>query len=293
MKILITGINGLLGTELARALSFKHEVSGISRISNMAGYPVQNVDITDQKAVYDHISRLNPDMVIHSAALSNVDECEEKPEHAYRVNALGTRNIALACQRFDSEMIYISTDYVFSGKNPPAGGYREYDETDPLNEYAKSKLQGEWFVRNLLNRFYIVRVSWLYGAKRSNFVTSIAESFKNNRQVKAVTDMVSAPTYVADLAGAIAALSERSSYGIYHVTNEGFASRYEIAREIAAMMGAPEALILKMCIKDINCRVGRPAFSGMCNYALKCDGQKLPRPWREAMKEFLSEQGYL
>ena len=121
MKILITGINGLLGTELARAFSYKHQVSGISRVSSMAGYPVHNVDITDQKAIFDHISKLNPDVVIHSAALSNVDECETKPEHAYRVNALGTRNIALACQRFDAEVMYISTDYVFSGKNPPAG----------------------------------------------------------------------------------------------------------------------------------------------------------------------------
>ena len=144
-----------------------------------------------------------------------------------------------------------------------------------------------------MNRFYIVRVSWLYGAARSNFVTNIAESFKNDRPVKVVTDMVSAPTYVVDLAAAIATLAERSSYGIYNITNDGFASRYEIAREIAAMMGAPESLIQKMSIKDINGKVERPSFSGMRNYALKCDGQKLLRPWQDAIREFLTEQGYI
>jgi len=293
MKIVITGIAGLLGTELARVLSEKHEVIGLTRESSVPGFTVHSLDISDQAAVYNIISKINPDIVIHSAALSNVDECERNPDEAYGINTLGARNIAIACQRFDTALLYISTDYVFSGRNHPSDGYTEFNPVDPISVYAKSKTEGEWFVQQLLNKFYIVRVSWLFGASRPNFISQMASSLRAGKTIKTVTDMISAPTYVNDLAEAIGQLIEKPLYGVFHLTNKGFASRYEIAVTIADMLGAPKNLIMKVTQDELRLPAKRPAFSGLRNYIWELEKLKPLRPWQEAVAEFLSEQNYL
>ena len=290
MKILITGISGLLGSEIARVLSRDHEVLGLCKESRTAEFKTFNLDITDPEAAYSTISKINPDLVVHSAAYSNVDGCEKDPDKAYKVNALGTRNVCLACQRFDTVLAYISTDYVFSGDKVSKDGFNESDIPDPKSVYARSKFAGEWFVRNLLNKFFIVRTSWLFGPKRDNFVSQVFSAWKENKKVKQAVDMVSAPTYVSDLALGLQKLTGTNLYGLYHLSNSGFASRYEIASFIARLLGCPQENIEKISLKDLNIPAPRPHFSGLNNYAWRLNGFKPLRPWQEAVTEFLSDK---
>ncbi|MCX5782518.1 MAG: dTDP-4-dehydrorhamnose reductase [Elusimicrobia bacterium] len=288
MKILITGISGLLGSELAKVLKDKHEICGIARNFNSPEFKTYNIDITDSKLTYDTISKINPDAVIHAATYSNVDECEKNPELAFKINSLGTRNVCLACQRFDTVLVYISTDYVFSGKDFPKEGYTELDIPNPVNIYAKSKLAGEWFVKNLLNKFFIIRTSWLFGSKRNNFVSAIFDDLKNNKNVKQAGDMRSSPTNVFDLSLAISKLLETNLYGIYHLTNSGFASRYEVAVYIAKILGCSKNKIEKVSLKSFNFAAPRPYFSGLKNYIWKLNDFKPLKPWQESVADFLS-----
>lgn len=293
MKILITGTSGLLGSALMRSLQDNHEVVGLSRSQSAYGHKIITSDITDQKALYQAVTRVNPDIVIHSAAQSNVDECERDPDSAYKINAIGTRNVALACQRFDATLAYISTDYVFSGNDYPKDGYTEFDKVNPLSAYGKSKLEGEQFVRHLLNKFYIIRTSWLFGSERSNLILQTAQSLQAGKDVKSVSDMVSCPTYVNDAAEAIGSMIESSAYGTYHITNSGFASRFEIGQFISELMNCPQKHILKLSQKDLNLPALRPKFSAMNNYAWKLSGFAPLRNWKDAVKEFLKEQKYI
>ena len=290
MKILITGIGGLLGSEVAKLLSREHEILGLCKESRTAEFKTVNLDITDPEATYSTISKINPDLVVHSAAYSNVDGCEKDPDKAYKVNSLGTRNVCLACQRFDTVLAYISTDYVFSGAEPTKEGFNELDTTDPRSVYARSKLAGEWFVRNLLNKFFIIRTSWLFGSKRDNFVSQVFSALKEGKKVKQASDMASSPTYVSDLAQALRKLTATNLYGLYHLSNSGFASRYEIALFISRLLGCPGLNIEKISLKDLNIPAQRPNFSGLNNYAWRLNGFKPLRPWQEAVTEFLADK---
>ncbi|OGS19488.1 MAG: dTDP-4-dehydrorhamnose reductase [Elusimicrobia bacterium RIFOXYA2_FULL_50_26] len=289
MKVLITGINGLLGSELAPLLADNHEVIGVCRNPAMAACETQSLDITDQIAVYHAVTRINPDIIIHSAALANVDECENNPDNAFKTNCYGTRNLALACQRFDAALLYVSTDYVFSGKQHPPSGYTEFDATGPLSVYGTSKLAGEWMARHLLNKFYIVRTAWLFGKARPNFIKSVDDSLSAGKEINACTDMTGSPTCTRDAAEAISTLIDTGAYGIYHVTNEGFGSRYEIASYIARIKKYPAHLIKKIEQKQLRLPAMRPVFSGLNNYAWKLNNLPPIRPWQDAVKEFLAK----
>jgi dTDP-4-dehydrorhamnose reductase len=289
MKILITGINGMLGTALNGVLRDKHDVYGIDIVNPAGGDKSFNVDLTDFELTNKTITKINPDIVIHTVALTDVDKCETNPDLAYRLNAIATRNVAVCCQRFDAALLYISTDYVFSGQ-PSKGseeGYTEFDCISPLSIYANSKYEGERYVQNLLNKYYIVRTSWLFGSKRKNFVTQIADALKDGKPANMAEDMVSSPTYVNDLADAISKLIESEKYGLYHLTNSGFASRYDIAIEISKMMGLPAGKIKNVKLKDLNLPAVRPVFSAMKNYVWQLSGFEPMRPWQDAVKEFL------
>jgi dTDP-4-dehydrorhamnose reductase len=270
-----------------------HEIVGITKDTTVPGQDVQHLDICDIDKTYSVITRINPDLIIHAAAVSNVDGCEKDPDLAYRVNALGTRNIATACQRFDAVMVYISTDYVFSGSERPDMGYTEFDQTGPQNVYARTKLAGEQFVRQLLNKYYIVRPSWLFGSSRANYLTEIADAFMEGKPINVTDDMVSAPTYVNDLAAAIGELITKPCYGTVHLCNGGFASRYGIAVHLAGLMGAPHSLIRKMTLKELNLAARRPSFSGLNNYIWKLERFKPLRHWQEAAEEFLRVNNYI
>jgi dTDP-4-dehydrorhamnose reductase len=251
------------------------------------------LDITDSERIYKEVTRINPDIVIHTAAYTDVDGCEKNRDLAFRVNALGTRNIALACQRFDTELLYISTDYVFGGeKNEP---YLEFDRPNPQSTYAKSKYWGELYIMWLLNKFYIVRSSWLFGKNGENFVNRILNLAKKKEEIEVVNDQTGSPTYTKDLARAIAQLigaegedstTRAKPYGIWHITNSGQCSWYEFAKEILRDTGV---LVKPITSEKLNRPARRPKFSVLDNYVWRLQGWEPLRHWKEALKDYLKE----
>ena len=299
MRILITGACGMLGRDLVEILSVGHELY----LLDVKPFPVPlssqfstiTLDITDSEKTYKELTKINPDIVLHTAAYTDVDGSETNRDLAFRVNALGTRNIALACQKFDTELLYISTDFVFDGeKNEP---YLEFDVPNPKSIYAKSKYWGELYIKSLLNRFYIVRSSWLFGKNGKNFVTTILNLAKEKKEIEVVNDQTGSPTYTKDLARAIVQLigaeHEDSTtgadlYGIWHITNSGQCSWYEFAREILRGSGV---LVKPITSEKLNRPARRPKFSVLDNYVWRLQGWEPLRHWKEALKDYLKEIG--
>ena len=217
MRVVITGHNGQLGRQLQIAFS-GHEILQLDLPCDDITNPEMSTCIADFK----------PDLVVHSAAFTNVDGCEQDPDSAFRVNALGTQNVALGAQQSGAALIYVSSNEVFDGRRRDP--YREWDHTDPISVYARSKAAGEQIVRDLLNRFYIVRVAWLFGPGGNNFITRIISAAERNGALRVAADEFGNPTYAPDAAQAMARLAASRHYGIYHLTNSGFCSRYEFAR---------------------------------------------------------------
>ena len=297
MRILITGACGMLGRDLVEVLSEgqKLYLLDVERFSPSLSsqFSTLTLDITDSAKTYTEVTRINPDIVIHSAAYTDVDGCETNRDLAFRVNALGTRNIALACQRFDTELLYISTDFVFDGeKGEP---YLEFDRPNPQSIYGKSKYWGELYIESFLNRFYIVRSSWLFGKNGKNFVSTILNLAKQKKEIEVVNDQIGSPTYTKDLARTIAQIigTERkdsttraSLYGIWHITNSGQCSWYEFAREILQDSGVR---VKPITSEKLNRPARRPKFSILENSIWKLQGWKSLRHWKEALKDYLKE----
>jgi dTDP-4-dehydrorhamnose reductase len=226
------------------------------------------------------------DLVVHPAAYSNVDGCARDPDLAYRVNGLGTRYVALACRQLDAPLVYISTNEVFAGdaRRP----YAEYDQTGPVNAYGRSKLAGELAVRELLDRFYIVRVAWLFGGER-NFVRTVLRLAASPPAdgLRMVEDEVGSPTYVPDVAEAVARLVGTGDfYGTYHFVNSGAASRYAFARAILDRGGYGETPLTPIRLADYQRDSTPPPFSPLANLAGADLGISL-RPWEEALRAYL------
>ena len=279
MKIVITGGRGQLGRELESVLGVSHQVIPLD---------LPETDITQQREI-DALVNYCPDLIIHAAALTDVDGCARDPLTAYKSNALGTQNVALACQRANAAMLYISTNEVFDGtKGSP---YFEWDTPHAINPYAESKLAGERFVQMLLNRFYIVRTAWLYSAGRNNFITRVIAVAKEKGALAYVDDEIGNPTYAPDLARAIAQLIETKHYGIYHLVGEGMASRYDWAARIVelANLNVP---IKRAKLADFKRASTPPTFGALNNFvAATTLGIKL-RPWEEALQEYFALQKY-
>ncbi|MCP4535933.1 MAG: dTDP-4-dehydrorhamnose reductase [Chloroflexi bacterium] len=279
MRIFVTGYKGQLGQALYAALA-EHTLSGCD---------LPELDITDRQAISAAITDFAPDVVIHPAAWTNVDGCARDPDKAYRINAMGTQNIALACAACDAAMVYVSTNEVFDGTaTEPC---REWDATNPINAYAKSKTAGEWFVRHLLNRFYIARTSWLYAPGGRNFSNPhrIIELAEKHGALKVVTDEVANPSYALDLAAAIAALIQTRAYGVYHLVNAGYCSRHEYVSEVLRMGGQEHIPVEPITLDDFERASTPPRFAPLANTAAAALGITL-RPWQEAVREFLTSQ---
>ncbi len=275
MRIVITGILGQLGRELERVLKPAHHISGVD---------LPDWDLTLPREI-DRLASLQPDLVIHAAAMTDVDGCARDPLAAYRSNALGTQNVALACQRANAAMLYISTNEVFDGtKGAP---YFEWDARCAINPYGESKLAGECFVELLLNRFYIVRTAWLYAAGRNNFPNKIIHAAKTNGALSVVDDEIGNPTYAPDLARAIAQLIETNHFGIHHLVGEGVASRYAWAEQIVQLAGLQTPLT-RAKLADYTRTSTPPAYGALANFVAATSlGIKL-RPWQAALKEFFA-----
>ena len=274
MRIVITGAHGQLGRSLRDVL---------------VGHQILLVDLpeydVEQPGIIGTIEGYQPEVVIHAGALTDVDACELDPDSAYRVNALGTRNVAVACQRCGAPMVYISTDYVFDGtKGEP---YLEFEEPNPINVYGRSKLAGELLVRDLLSRFYIVRTAWLYARGGNNFVAKILALAGERDELSVVTTEVGSPTYAPDLAEAIVRLIEYPLYGIYHLVNEGSCSRYEFASKILELAGKSRFPLHPARTYDRPTRV--PANATLRNFCAATQLGIRLRRWEEALRSYFGE----
>jgi len=275
MRILVTGSKGQLGRELTRALAVDHEVSGTD---------LPELDIRDDAAVMRLVGETRPEVVIHAAALTDTRRCEEEPELAHQVNAVGTGNVALACREAGAALAYVSTNEVFDGRKGTP--YVESDAPNPVNAYGGSKLEGEEQVRSLLDKHWIVRTAWLYGEGTGNFPSKILAAAERG-ELSVVTDEIATPTWARDLAAAIASLVQRSAYGVYHFTNSGECSRYEWAREALRLAGREGVSLRPTTMAEYQPFPVKPPYSVLGNEAGARIGIEL-RPWREALGEYFA-----
>jgi dTDP-4-dehydrorhamnose reductase len=276
MRVFITGCKGQLGRALNAALTETH---------TLAGCDLPALDITEREAIHAAIADFAPDVVIHAAAWTDVNGCARNPDKAYRVNAVGTQNVALACAASDAAMVYISTNEVFAGQ--AEAPYREWDPPHPINPYGRSKAGGEWFTRHLLTRFYIVRTAWLYAPGGANFPHRIIELADELGELRVVTDEVGNPTFAPDLAEALGRLIETEAYGVYHLTNGGHCSRYDFAREILRISGRADVPVEPITLDDFERDSTPPRFAPLANTTAAALGIR-PRPWEEALVAFLN-----
>lgn len=275
MKIALTGSDGMLGQDIQKVFT---DVELIN-------FTLNDFDITDPGKTLSAIKEAKPDYLIHPAAYTDVDGCENDHLTAYRINAVGTKNVTLACKEIDCPVIYISTDYVFDGlKKEP---YIESDIPNPVNEYGLSKLRGEQFVSSLTDSFYIVRTSWLYGKNGKNFVETISRLLLEKDEISVIKDQIGSPTYTYDLAIKLRELIGKG-YGTYHITNSSKCSWYEFALGIAALKQS-ETKIIPITSNEYKLPARRPSYSVLANTMLKQAGIKELRSWKEALREYMAK----
>lgn len=277
MKILVTGAGGQLGQELVKMKSNELEIVGLTR---------QDTDITDENAVDGVVQRMQPDAIIHAAAYTAVDNAETDDMGAFKVNAVGTRNVVAAAESVGARVLYVSTDYVFDGNGQVP--YGEYDRPNPRTQYGKTKLAGEVLTQTLSSRWFIVRTSWVYGRYGNNFVKTMLAKGSEGAKLQVVADQLGAPTYTKDLAEFLISLATTQKYGIYHASNSGSCSWYEFAKEIFEQSGL--AADVTACQTDAFPRPApRPAYSVLGQTAMRANGFTPLRPWQEALRDYLEE----
>lgn len=279
MRILLTGHKGQLGRTLLPRLE-SHTIVGVD---------LPEHDITDREDFNTLAHDFHPDLIVHPAAMTDVDGCARNPELAYRVNGMGTQNVALTALEVGAELLTVSTNEVFDGIATEP--YHEWAVRYPINPYGRSKLAAEWYTQNLLSRFYIVRTAWLYAPGGRNFPHRIIELADDLGGLRVVTDEVGNPTYVEDLAEAIVRLIQTHAYGIYHFVNEGAASRHEFAREILRLSGREEVHVEPITLAEFRRASTPPPYAPLANNAGAALGIRL-RPWEEALEDFLARTGY-
>lgn len=278
MKVLVTGINGQLGYDVVKELQ-KRKIEYIA-----AGR--SEFDITDFDATRKFIKESMPDVVIHCAAYTAVDLAEDETEKAFAVNAEGTKFIAEACREIDAKMIYISTDYVFNGKGDKP--YEVDDEKGPLGIYGKSKLKGEEYVLDILKKYFIVRISWVFGINGKNFIKTMLRVGKDRDEVSVVSDQIGSPTYTADLAVLLCDMAETDKYGTYHATNEGYCSWAEFAEKIFEIAGY-KTKVKFISSDEYPSRAKRPMNSRLSKKSLDEEGFSRLPAWEDALERYINE----
>ena len=286
MTIMIIGADGQLGTDLCQIIDKKEQIP----------LTLADLDICDQERTNAVIEKHRPSVVINTAAYNQVDDSETKDDLAFRINGLGAKNVALACRNAGAVMVHISTNYVFNGaKSLP---YKEADPTDPISAYGISKLAGEYYVKYLLSKYFIIRTAGLYGVAGclgkggGNFVDKVVKKAKAGAPLSIVGDEFITPTYTADLAVGLDQLIRQQKFGLYHLTNGGECSWYEFAVEIFKQLGI-KADITKTNAGSYKTVARRPKYAVLANGKIeKTAGIKL-RSWQEALKAYLIEKKYL
>jgi dTDP-4-dehydrorhamnose reductase len=277
-RLLLTGGTGQLGTELRPRLSTLGTVLAPTR---------ELLDLACDEVIA-RIVALQPTHVIHAAAATDVERCEQEPAWAYAVNAEGTRRVAAACQAVGAWMLYVSTDYVFAGTK--RGPYLEEDCPQPLSVYGQAQLAGEVYVRELIPRWAIVRTAWVYGHVGRNFVATILRRLHAGETLRVVTDQVGSPSYAADLAAGMTQLVARQAHGLYHLTNSGSCSWFAFAQAIAREVGVNSARILPITSDALEMRARRPANSVLAKAAWEALGLPPLRSWEAALRTRLARQ---
>ncbi|MEE1075780.1 MAG: dTDP-4-dehydrorhamnose reductase [Acutalibacteraceae bacterium] len=301
MKVLVTGVAGQLGYDVVNELADRgYEVVGSDLAAEYAGINAESIlpkmtyvsmDITDSASVDNIISNTAPDAVIHCAAWTAVDlaEDEDKQETVKKVNAVGTQNIATACKKIDAKMLYISTDYVFNGQGtqPWQPDCKEYS---PLNVYGKTKLDGELAVANTVDKFFVVRIAWVFGLNGKNFIKTMLNVGQKYDTVKVVSDQIGTPTYTLDLSRLLVDMIETDKYGYYHATNEGgYISWYDFTCEIFKQAGL-STKVLPVTTEEYGLsKAARPFNSRLDKSKLVEMGFKPLPTWQDALARYLKE----
>jgi len=299
VKTLVTGVNGQLGHDVMLELSKQgYEAVGCGSSATYRGIaddvakmPYVQLDITDEDAVDKVLQSVKPECVCHCAAWTAVDAAE-KPENkdkVFAVNVDGTRNLARACQALDAKFMYISTDYVFNGQGTEPWKADSQDFA-PLNVYGKSKLYGELAVKELLTKYFIVRIAWVFGLNGNNFVKTMLKVGKTHDTLRVVNDQIGTPTYTADLARLLVDMLETEKYGTYHATNEGgYISWFDFAQEIFRQAGYPTKVIPVTTEEYGLSKAKRPFNSRLDKSKLREKGFEPLPDWRDALKRYLDE----
>jgi dTDP-4-dehydrorhamnose reductase len=285
MKVALIGADGQLGTDLSKSLS-SHNLL-------LLYYP--DFDITKPDQAERILKEFEPDVVINTAAFQRVDECEDKIEEAFELNTAAVRELSLSCRRLSSVLVHFSTDYVFDGKKKSS--YREDDLPNPLSVYGVSKLAGEYFVKSILDEYFLVRTCGLYGTagcwgKGTNFIESVINTEESGKPLKVVNDQWVTPTSTKELAQKVSELIETPHFGLYHLTNEGQCTWFEFAAKIFFLIGK-EVPITPLKSEDYGAPAKRPAFSVLENKKAREIGLLPFSGWQDALKDYLERKGYV
>ena len=293
MKILITGCKGQLGTEIQKQLRLGYsEIGPIPEMlqnAEIVAVDLPEVDISKLEPTLAYIAEVAPDVVINCAAFTNVDGCETNHDVAFQANAVGPRNLAMACEKIGAKLVHVSTDYVFSGRENGGIPLDEADTPNPISAYGSTKVQGERYVQQFCSRFFIVRTAWLYSYYGKNFVKTIYNAGKKFGKLEVVNDQLGNPTNAVDLAHVLLQLAATQEYGIYHCTGEGICSWYDFAAAIIAG-GKVDATVAPCTSPEYKAKhpesADRPAWSALDNRMLRCTIGNPVRPWQEALEVF-------
>ena len=276
--LLVTGANGQLGFEVIKELE--------KRNVDCTGIDKNDLDITDKESVDNYILKLKPKCIIHCAAYTAVDKAEDEVEYCYKVNVNGTKNIAGACKNIDAKMIYISTDYIFDGQgNKP---FEINNSINPISVYGRTKYEGELKVKEYLEKYFIVRTSWLFGINGNNFIKTMIRLGKERESIDVVCDQIGSPTYSVELAKILCDMAESEKYGVYHGTNEGFCSWAEFAEEIMKKAHL-NCKINYITTSEYKAKAIRPLNSKLSKQSLYNNGFKTLPNWKDSLEEFLNE----
>ncbi len=284
-KILVTGVGGMVGSYVSEV--FRDDELLLTDVVD--GFV--HLDVRNTSAVMKTVADAKPDVVLHLAAATDVDRCEQEPDWAYHTNTIGTQNVALACQTHGTILVYISTAGVFWGDKPEP--YIEFDTPNPANIYGRSKLAGEQIVSSLLHRYYIVRAGWMIGGGRKDkkFVGKIARLiFEGKNPIPVVNDKIGSPTYGRDLLVGIRRLLDTDYYGLYHMVNKGCCSRYDVALKIRDTLQRADVGIAPVTSACFPLPAPRARSEAMRNLKLELLGLDLMRPWEDALREYIANE---
>lgn len=280
MKVLVTGVGGQLGYDVVKVLK--------ERNIEYIGADLKEFDIIDYAAAHKFITDYRPDAIIHCSAYTAVDRAEDNPELCRRVNADGSGNIAKICKEIDAKMIYISTDYVFPGTGEDF--YEVDSPTEPQNVYGQTKLEGELAVKNILKKYFVVRISWVFGINGNNFIKTMLKLGKERNEISIVADQIGSPTYTADLAPLLCDMVVTDKYGTYHATNEGICSWAEFAEEIFRIAKI-DCKVNHITTEEYPTKAARPKNSRMSKKRLNKVGFMSLPVWQDAVARYLKEMG--